>query len=92
MTITLSGEVENLVNERVRSGAYASVHEVIHTSLRLLKAYEERIAELKQDIQAGVDAIQQGRFITCSTDADLDDLAAEIISRAQERKNQASHP
>ncbi len=91
MTITLTDEVERLINERVRSGAYASAHEVILTSLQLLKAYEERLAELKRDIQAGVDAIRQGRFITCSTDADLDDVAAEIISQAQERKDQAGH-
>jgi len=91
MTITLSDEVERLINERVRSGAYASVHEVILTSLQLLKAYEERLAELKRDIQAGIDAIQQGRFITCSTDADLDDFAAEVISQAQERRDQTGH-
>jgi antitoxin ParD1/3/4 len=91
MTITLTDEVERLINERVRSGAYASAQEVILTGLQLLKVYEERLAELKRDIQAGVEAIRQGRFKTCSTDADLDHFADEIISQAQERKDQSDH-
>jgi len=91
MTITLTDEVERLINERVKSGAYASANEVILTSLQLLRAYEERLAELKRDIQAGVDAIKQGRFITCSSDDDLDDFAAEVIKQAQERRDQAGH-
>lgn len=91
MMITLSDEIERLINERVRSGAYASAHEVILTSLQLLKACEEKLAELKRDIQVGVEAIQQGRFVTCSTDADLDDFAAEVINQAQERRDRAGH-
>lgn len=37
MTITLTAELENLINEKVKSGAYPS-DEVIAASLRLLEA------------------------------------------------------
>ncbi|MGH9846010.1 MAG: ribbon-helix-helix domain-containing protein [Blastocatellia bacterium] len=91
MTITLSAEIEELVNERVRSGAYATAHEVLLTSLRLLKAQEEKRAELKRDIQIGLDAIQQGRYSTYTTDAELEDFASDVIRRAQERKAFSTH-
>ena len=38
MTITLTDELEELINEKVRSGAYKSADEVVTASLRLLKA------------------------------------------------------
>jgi len=90
MAITLTAELEEIVTERVRSGAYASPHDVLMTSLRLLIAQEDRLAELRRELQIGLDAIEQGRFITCTTDADFDNLASEIISQAQERRNQVS--
>lgn len=90
MTVMLSGEIEELVNERVKSGAYRSAEEVILLGLRLLKAQEEKLADLRRAIQAGVDDIQQGRFKTYTTDAELDDLVADVIRQGQERKNRAS--
>ncbi len=89
MTITLPPEIEEMVNERVRSGEYPSADEVILTSLRLLRTQEKKLAELKHDLQSGLGDLQQGRFTTFSTDAELENLAAEIISQAQERSHQA---
>ena len=92
MTIAITPEIEELVSERIRSGGYASATEVILVSLRLLKEGEERLAELKREMQIGLDAIQQGRFMTCATDAELDDFAAEVIRQARENSTQVSEP
>lgn len=90
MTVTLTGEIEELVNERVKSGVYRSAEEVILLGLRLLKAQEEALAELRREIQAGMDDIQQGRFKTYTTDAELADLVAAVVKGGQERKDRAS--
>ncbi|HWQ33085.1 MAG TPA: type II toxin-antitoxin system ParD family antitoxin [Blastocatellia bacterium] len=92
MTITLKPEIEEIVNERVRSGAYRSAEEVILTGLRLLQAQEEKLAELKPALQAGLDDIRNGRFTTATTDDELDSLAAEIISQTQETTPQVKQP
>ncbi|MGH9855409.1 MAG: type II toxin-antitoxin system ParD family antitoxin [Blastocatellia bacterium] len=89
MTITITPEIEEFVSERVRSGAYASATDVILVSLRLLEAQEQKLAQLKRDIRAGVDDIQQGRYKTYTTEAELESLAAEIISRGEERLKQS---
>ena len=39
MTITLSDDLEELIAEEIKSGAYESADEVIRASLRLLKAH-----------------------------------------------------
>lgn len=87
MTITLTDELEELINEKVRSGVYKSADEVIMASLRLLKAKEEGMEALRQEIMRGVEDIQQGRFATYTTDAELEEFSDAIIGQGQERRN-----
>ena len=81
MTITLSHDVEELINERVKSGAYESADEVIRASLRLLKAREDGMDALRKEILIGVEDIQRGRFTTCASDEELESFSNEIILR-----------
>lgn len=62
MTITLTDELEELINEKVRSGEYKSADEVVVASLRLLKVQEKGMEALRQEIMCGVKDIRQGRF------------------------------
>ena len=62
MTITLTDELEELINERVRSSECKSADEVIMAGLRLLEAQEKGMEALRQEIMRGVEDIQQGRF------------------------------
>lgn len=87
MTIKLTDELEELINEKVKSGAYKSADEVIIASLRLLKAQEKGIDALRQEIMHGVEDIQQGRFTAYGTDAELEAFSNEIISQGQERQD-----
>ena len=84
MTITLTDELEELINSKVRSGAYKSADEVVMESLRLLKAKEEGMNALRREIMRGIEDIQQGRFATYTTDAELETLGDEIIRQGQE--------
>jgi antitoxin ParD1/3/4 len=87
MTITLTDELEELINEKVRSGEYKSADEVVMESLRLLKAKEEGMEALRREIMRGVEDIEQGRATTHTTDAELEAFSDEIIRQGQERLN-----
>lgn len=87
MVITITPEIEELVNEQVKSGDYSSPSEVLLESLRLLKAHREEIHELRRKIQIGVEAVQQGRFVTLKTDADVEEFTNRIIRQAEEKSN-----
>ncbi len=91
MTITLTDELEELVSEKIKSGAYQSADEVITAGLRLLKAQEEGMEALRREITRGVEDIRHGRFTTYATDAELESFADEIIKRGQEGQT-ASKP
>jgi antitoxin ParD1/3/4 len=67
MNISLTPELERLVDEKVRSGRYASASEVIREGLRLLEDQEEikqhRLAEIRQKIDRGLDQLDKGQGV-----------------------------
>jgi antitoxin ParD1/3/4 len=89
MTITLTDELEELINAKVRSGAYKSADEVVMESLRLLKAKEEGMEALRSEIMRGVEDLEQKRFATLTTDAELESFSDEIIRQGRERLTSA---
>ena len=64
MNISLTKELEEVVEQRVRSGRYGSASEVVRDALRLLeerdRLRELRFMELKRDVAAGVAELDRG--------------------------------
>ena len=58
MNISLTPELEKYIQEKVKSGLYTSVSEVIRESLRLMHTYDDlqkqQINKLNQDIEKGL--------------------------------------
>lgn len=60
MNITLSSELENLVQQKVSSGEYSSVEAMIEAALRLLEKRDRQVQRLRSELMIGVEQIQQG--------------------------------
>jgi len=64
MNISLTPELERLVDDKVKSGRYASASEVIREGLRLLEEQEQlkqqRLAEVRRKIDRGLDQLDKG--------------------------------
>ena len=52
-SILLGDYFENYVNEKVRSGKYASVSEIVRSALRLLEAEENKAKILINELEIG---------------------------------------
>jgi len=67
MNVSLTPELEKLVNDKVESGMYHTASEVIRESLRLLQERDEqrqsRLEELRAEIQVGLDQLKRGEGI-----------------------------
>ncbi|WP_293146146.1 MULTISPECIES: type II toxin-antitoxin system ParD family antitoxin [unclassified Microcoleus] len=67
MNISLTPELERLIQEQVKKGRYSSVSEMVGESLRLLwerdRIREKRVAELRQKIQVGIEELNRGEGI-----------------------------
>jgi antitoxin ParD1/3/4 len=65
MNISLTPQLEKLVQERVKSGRYTSASEVIREALRLLeshdRAVERGLVQLHADVDAGLRQLDEGR-------------------------------
>lgn len=59
MNVSLTPELERLVNEKVDSGLYQTASEVVREALRLMKERDDR-ARLRADVQVGFDEVARG--------------------------------
>jgi antitoxin ParD1/3/4 len=82
MNVSLTAELERLVEQKVQSGEYKSASEVVRHALRLLaredEEYQARLAALRAEIQLGIDDFDDGRH------SPKDEVFAEL--RAERRR------
>lgn len=64
MNVSLTPELERMVEEKVRSGQYRSASEVVRDGLRLLARRDEehrvKLAALRGELQKGIDSLDRG--------------------------------
>ena len=91
MNISLTPELEKLVQSKVASGLYNSASEVIRESLRLLHERDQirelRLQELRAEIRKGVDQLEQGEYKIYETD-ELETLVSDIQKQGRIRISQ----
>lgn len=68
MNVSLTPELEKLINEKVESGLFNSASEVIRAGLRLLIEQDElkqiKFETLKADLRAGLDQETKGDIVS----------------------------
>jgi len=64
VNISLTPELEQMVDDKVKSGRYASASEVIREGLRLLEEQEQlkqqRLSEVRRKIDRGIEQLDRG--------------------------------
>ncbi len=87
MNVSLTPELETLVNEKVKSGDYNSASEVVREALRLLKEQDQlkelRRAELRREVMKGVEEIRNGKGVVYNSS---EELMEAVISRGKARQ------
>ncbi|MCZ7648276.1 MAG: hypothetical protein M5U26_23960 [Planctomycetota bacterium] len=77
VTVTLSDGLERFVRHRAREGGHASAGEylrsLVDSESRRIAERKRRLAELRQELQVGVDQLERGEIGTLS----LGELKAE---------------
>jgi antitoxin ParD1/3/4 len=86
MNVSLTPELEQIVDQKVKSGMYNSASEVVREGLRLLQQrddmHKEKLNALRAEIQKGIDDLEAGRY------RDGAEAMAEIKERLMQRKPQ----
>jgi len=87
VNVSLTPELEKLIDEKVKSGLYHTASEVVREGLRLLKQRDDH-ARLRADVRAGFDEIEKGQYFEYDENT-AKDLAEDIKSRGRARLAQA---
>jgi antitoxin ParD1/3/4 len=81
MNVSLTPELEKLVESKVQSGRYQSASEVIREGLRLLddrdRLHNAQLEEVRRKIQIGIDQLDRGEGIEGGT------VLAELKQRSK---------
>ncbi len=71
MNVSLTPELEDFVNDKVKTGLYNSASEVVRESLRLLRRQDEleklQLSELRREIQSSIKQMDAGEGIPIET-------------------------
>lgn len=71
MNVSLTPELEDFVNDKVKTGLYNSASEVVRESLRLLRRQDEleklQLNELRLEIQSSIKQMDAGEGIPIET-------------------------
>ncbi len=91
MEITLTPEIEKLINEELEIGDYFSPTQVLHEGLLYLKLRripkEVRLENLRREVQKGIDDIRQGNYKTYdSADEMMEDVTKEARAEFETKK------
>ena len=84
MNISLTPELEQLVDDKVKTGMYQTASEVIREGLRLLRERDQRVEALRRDVRAGFEAVERGEF-TEHDASNIKELADRIKTRGRKR-------
>ena len=86
MNISLTPQLEEMVNRKIESGMYTSASEVIREALRLLNEHdrirEAQIQEMREKVLAGVAEIREGK----TKPFNADDIKAKGRKRLKRSK------
>lgn len=92
MNVSLTPELEQLVNNKVKSGMYHSASEVIREGLRLLKEQDDlrqsRLNQLRKEVEIGAEQIARGQYTDHNVD-NLQQLVEEIQPQPGETLDKA---
>ena len=81
MPMTVPVEFEAFVEQAIASGRYRSEEELFADALRLLSERERKWQSLRDDIQAGLDEVEQGHVAPL----DVEDIKQRGRQRLAER-------
>lgn len=73
MNVSLTPQLERYVKQKVATGMYNSVSEVMREALRLLEEHDAlknmKLAALRRDLQEGIDELDRGEGTPLNMDA-----------------------
>jgi len=86
MNVSLTSELELVVEQKVKSGRYSSASEVVRAGLRLLQQRDElreaKLTALRAEIRKGTEDLEAGRIFDGPTS--MDEFREKLLTLKRE--------
>lgn len=82
MSIVLSPDQEEIVQQELATGGYGSVEDVVSEALRLLQA-KRRHEALRREIQLAVEQVERGEIVPWDPEEIKEELRRRMAARGQ---------
>ena len=85
MTVEIPSDFQQFVHSVIDAGSYKNETEVVGEALRLLQDRQQRIEELRREIQPALDQLDRGEGIEIKDEKELRLFFEDIKKRGRER-------
>jgi antitoxin ParD1/3/4 len=82
MNITLTPDSEQFLQDQLATGKFESADAIVVEALRRMREYDEKMAELRRDVAAGIEQADEG-LATDFTEATLERIKSKAKQRTQ---------
>jgi antitoxin ParD1/3/4 len=89
MGLSISPELQRLVEQQIASGKYRTSDEVLAEALRALSERDAEIADLRRELQIGIDELDRGEFDEFD-ESNIQELAEGVKKRGRQMLEEAT--
>lgn len=83
--VSLSPELEQFISDEVSRGEFANREDAIAEAVRQMHEKQQKLDELRAEIQLGIDSLERGEGTILNSDEELRDYLDGIKRRGRER-------
>ena len=87
MSITISGELQSLVQQELATGQYQSTDEILLAAVRLLRERNNKLDVLRRDIQPALERLNRGE----GEPLDMDAIKAEARASFEQARSRRAN-
>ena len=84
MNVSLTPQLEALIQKKVKAGTYQTASEVVREGLRLLHERDEELAWVRKEVAKGFAAVERGEYTEYDS-SERGKLTREITERGRKR-------
>jgi antitoxin ParD1/3/4 len=84
---SLPPDLAQFVADQLAQGKYDSASDVVCDAVRLLREREERLSNLRADVDQGISQLTAGEYAELETDDDIDRFFDDVLARAAVRNS-----
>jgi putative addiction module CopG family antidote len=92
MSIQISPDLQQFVHQVIAAGNYKNENEVVDRAIRLLQQRQQRIDELRREVQPALDQLDRGEGVELANEHEIRQFFDDVKERGKQRIKSEQKP